>query len=356
MGVYKRDGSPFYWYKFASDGKNVYGSTGATDHKVARQVYITERNKHVQRKATGRLAPIKLRDLLATYVRDYARVNKSSFSRDEIAIAHFNDFMGDKQASEVSPRDLERYKSSRRECLHGGNPITGATINREMAILKTAFNKAIEWGLLESNPVERVKFFSEKDRGRTRYLSTDEKAKLLAILSPELRRFVIVALKTGMRAGEILGLKWLDIDSNANQIVVRKSKSGRMRFIPLHSDVAEVLRSLPKHGEFVFSDKHGERYGRSSWIRTQFERALEQAGIRDFHVHDLRHTFASELIMKGADLKTVSELLGHSSTRMTERYSHLSPHHKSLAVNLLAQEGKAPLAKPKVLQELEKGA
>lgn len=357
MGVYKRDGSPFYWYKFSSNGKNIYGSTGATDHKVARQVYITERNKHIQRKATGELAPIKLRDLLAIYVRDYAKVNKSSFQRDEIAIGHINDFMGDKLASEVSTRDLERYKSSRRESpKRGGKQISGATVNREMAILKTAYNKAIEWGLLESNPVERVKFFSEKDRGRTRYLSADEKAKLLAACSPELRRFIILALKTGMRAGEIFGLKWSDIDPNANQIMVRKSKSGRMRFIPLHPDVVEVLESLPRHGEFVFSYKQGERYGHSSWIRNQFEKALDQAGIRDFHIHDLRHTFASELIMKGADLKTVSELLGHSSTRMTERYSHLSPHHKSLAVNLLAVEAKPVQAMPQVLQELQKAA
>ena len=340
MGVYKRDGSPFYWYKFRNDGKNIYGSTGATDHKVARQVYITERNKHIQRKVTGKLAPITLRDLLATYLRDYAKVNKSSFDRDEIVIKHLNGFMGDKLASEISPRDLERYKASRRATLHANRPITGATVNRELAILKTAFNKGVEWSLVNSNPVERIKFFSESDRARTRYLSADEKAKLLAAVSPELRRFIIIALKTGMRHSEILGLRWTEIDFRANQILIRKSKSGRMRFIPLHPDVVEVFDSLPKHVEYVFSNSRGERYNRSCWVRTQFKRVVNQIGIRDFHIHDLRHTFASELVMKGADLKTVSELLGHSSTRMTERYSHLSPHHKSLAVNLLAAEAK----------------
>ena len=338
MGVYKRGGSPFYWFKFRSDGKNVYGSTGATDFKVARQVYITERNKHIQRKAAGKLAPIELRDLLATYLRDYAKVNKSSFDRDEIAIRHLNSFMGDKLASELSPRDLERYKASRRATLRADKPITGATVNRELAILKTAFNKGIEWSLVDSNPVERIKFFSEKDRARTRYLSADEKAKLLAAASPELRRFIIIALKTGMRLSEILSLKWADIDLNVNQILVRKSKSGGMRFIPLHRDVVQVLSSLPKRGDCAFSNARGERYSRSCWVRTQFETLVDRIGIRDFHIHDLRHTFASELVMKGADLKTVSELLGHSSMRMTERYSHLSPHHKSLAVNLLEAE------------------
>jgi integrase len=340
MGVYKRPNSPFYWYKFRNEGKNVYRSTGATDYKVALQVYITQRNKHIQRKAVERLAPIKLSELLATYLRDYAKVNKSSFDRDEIAIEHLNDFLGDKQASDISPRDLERYKSRRKQTVRNGKQITGATVNRELAILKTAFNKGIEWALVDSNPVKKIKFFSEKDRARTRYLTADEKPKLFAAISPELRCFVIIALKTGMRLSEILGLKWLDIDSSANQILVRKSKSGKMRFIPLHPDVTEVLSSLPKHGQYVFCNAQGERYSRSCWIRTQFEAAVEKAGIHDFHIHDLRHTFASELVMKGVDLKTVAELLGHCSTRMTERYSHLSPTHVSQAVNLLAIEAK----------------
>ena len=346
MGVFKRKTSPFYWYKFDHDGKTIAASTGATDFKVASQVYITQRNKYIQCKAAGKLAPIKLKDLLATYMRDYAKVNKSSFARDEIAIAHLNDYMGDKLTSDISPRDLERYKSSRRATLRADKPITGATVNRELAILKTAFNKGIEWNLVDSNPVERVKFFSEKDRGRTRYLSTDEKEKLLVAASPELRRFIIIAIKTGMRLSEILSLKWTDTDSNANEILVRKSKSGGMRFIPLHPDVVDVLGSLPKHGQYVFSSARGERFCRSGWVRTQFERVVEKIGMRDFHIHDLRHTFASELVMKGVDIKTVSELLGHSSTRMTERYSHLSPQHKSLAVNLLATEAKPTQAPP----------
>ena len=350
MGVYRRAGSPFYWYKFASDGKNVYGSTGATDFKVAQQVYITERNKYIQRKASGKLAPLKLRDLLATYLKDYARVNKSSFARDESVVEHLNGFFGEKQAADITPRDLERYKATRRETVHAGKTISGATVNRELAILKTAFNKAIEWGLLETNPVEKVKFFSERDRARIRYLSADEKTKLLAAVTPELRRFIIIALKTGMRFGEILALKWKDIDANANQLVIRKSKSGRMRFVPLHPDVSEALDAMPRRGDHIFSDAKGGRYSRSCWIRTQFETALEQAGIQDFHIHDLRHTFASELVMKGADLKTVSELLGHGSTRMTERYSHLSPHHKSLAVNLLAVEAKPVAVSTEVLK------
>jgi len=240
--------------------------------------------------------------------------------------------------------------------LRYGKAISPATVNREVSILKTAYNKGIEWELVKENPIEKVKFFSERDRARTRYLSGDEKARLLASVSPQLRSFCIVALKTGMRFSEILGLKWLDIDPNSNSIMLRKTKAKTIRHIPIHPDVAEVLRSLPKRGDFVFSNETGNSYNRFGWFRFHFKKAAAQLGLRGVTIHTLRHTFASELVMKGADLKTVSELLGHSTTRMSERYTHLSPSHKALAVNLLAQEGKAPLAVPKVLQELEKGA
>jgi integrase len=164
---------------------------------------------------------------------------------------------------------------------------------------------------------------------------------------------VLVALKTGMRQAEILNLKWGNIDFNANQIVLKKTKSGKIRYIPIHPDVSAVLQGLPGGREYVFFDDsearswHGKR-------RVDFEAALDQAGIRDFRFHDLRHTFASELVMKGADIKTVSELLGHSTTRMTERYSHLSASHKGLAINLLASEPKPAVGSSKVIFEVEK--
>lgn len=340
MGLYRQKGSPFWWYSFSFEGRRVFASTGVTDYKAARQIYTIKRNEHTLRKVRDELPPIKLRELLARYLEDYSKVNKVSHSTDLFRAKTLGDFIGDKLASDVTPHDLERYKAHRRQSLHGGEPISVATINRELGLLKAVFNKGVEWSLVKENPVKRIRFFSEKDRARTRYLSAEEKGRLLAAASPELRRILVVALKTGCRYSEILGLRWADIDSVSNTLMLRKTKTKTIRHIPLHPDVVEALNSLPRRGEYVFADENGERPNRSSWVRSQFEGAVRHAGIKDFHFHDLRHTFASELVMKGVDLKTVSELLGHSTTRLTERYAHLSPAHKGVAISMLDSETK----------------
>lgn len=351
MGVYKRKDSPFWWFSFRHDGKRIADSTGMTDYKLANQVYVMKRNKHIIRKEKGEIAPIKLRDLIQHFLDDYSKANKKSYSDDLSLAKKLNAFFGEKLASEITPQLVEQYKSHRRQQPVADRQVSGAMVNRELSFMKAVYNRGIEWGLVADNPVKRVKFFSEKDRARTRYLAAEEKTRLLAVCPPDVRRIVIFALKTGMRQSEILGLRWTDIDPVANTIELRRTKSGKIRYVPIHPDVREILNSLPRSGEFVFA---GERGG-AGWHGTRraaFEKALEKAGLRDVVFHTLRHTFASELVMKGVDLKTVSELLGHSSTRMTERYSHLSPSHKAVAVNLLPSEAPAAVAEPQVLREL----
>lgn len=355
MHIYRRKGSRFWSYSFLYEGKRVWGSTGTPDKKAAEMVYVRKRKEYTERREKGELEPIGLRDLLGAYLREYAIPNKANPRREEFTVKRLLGFFEDRSASQITPRLIEQFKAHRKQQQIGGRPLAGSTINRDLAALKCAFSKGMEWGLVKENPVKAVKFYGERDRARTRYLSSEEKKRLLSVCSTELRRVVLFALKTGMRKGEILNLRWTDIDLTANRIKVGKSKSGRSRFVPIHSDVLGVLQGLPHRGEYVFPDQNGSRMTLYGWIRTQFEGALDKAGIRDFRFHDLRHTFASELVMRGADLKSVSELLGHSTMAMTERYSHLSPSHKALAVNLLAQEAPQPLATPKVIKELESG-
>ncbi|MFH1618594.1 MAG: site-specific integrase [bacterium] len=353
MGIYRMPRSPFWWYSFKYNGKRIRRSTGLVDRKQAGELYHLKRGEYILGKEKNQLPPLPLKMLLETYLKDYSKTNKLSYNDDCSIVRILNNFFGERLTSDITPHLIERYKSHRRQTLVGGHPLSGAKVNRELAILKTAFNKGTEWGLVLDNPVRRVKFFSEKNRGRTRYLTQDEKKRLLDVCPPFIRRIVLTALKTGMRQAEILNLKWTEVDLNANRITLRKTKSGKIRHIPIHPDVLKIFRELPRAGEYVFFDKtesrswHGRRRG-------DFEAALEEAGIRDFRFHDLRHSFASELVMKGVDIKTVSELLGHSTTRMTERYSHLSPSHKSLAINTLPVESDAPVARPRVLKELGK--
>lgn len=144
--------------------------------------------------------------------------------------------------------------------------------------------------------------------------------------------------RKGMRQGEILNLKWDDVDLQNGMIYIKNSKSGKLREIPIHPELLDYLGSANRVGPYVFADENGMPYSRYGKLRHEFENALKRAGIRNFRFHDLRHTFASELAMRGVDLRTIQDYLGHSTLRMTERYAHLLPNHKKFSIQLLSRE------------------
>jgi integrase len=242
-------------------------------------------------------------------------------------------------ASEVTQRAIERYKAVRRQKKVGegkdAHPLSGSTINRELAFLKVVFSKAMIWKKAQHNPVLGVRFFNEREKSRVRHLDQAEQEGLLSVCPPELRRIVLIALRTGMRQTEILSIRWRDVDPVSNLLTIPKSKGGGKRYIPLHGDVAELLSQMPRAGEYVFQGRKG---GHAAWggpLRVAWEKSLVTAGISDFRFHDLRHTTASQLAMRGASLQAIAAILGHSSTRMAERYAHLSPAHVSATLALL---------------------
>ncbi len=149
-----------------------------------------------------------------------------------------------------------------------------------------------------------------------------------------LKPIVTVALHTGMRKGEILGLKWEQVDLNHGFILLDTTKTGERREIPIDGTLRELFEGIPHSIEsvYVFTDKNGSPY---KSIKRSFSTALKRAGIHDFRFHDTRHTFSSHLVMAGVDLTSVKELLGHKSLKMTLRYAHLAPGHKMKAVNML---------------------
>jgi len=157
---------------------------------------------------------------------------------------------------------------------------------------------------------------------------------LLSELAPHSRAMALLALNTGMRLGEILGLQWEAVDLDNGLILLTETKSGKRREIPTNQATREVLVGVPRHirSPYVFCWPDGRRY---TTIAHGFARAVKRAGLSDVVFHTLRHTFASRLVMAGVDLVTVKELLGHASLAMVLRYAHLSPGHRRRAVLVL---------------------
>ncbi len=207
-----------------------------------------------------------------------------------------------------------------------------STINRFLSRLRRLFSLAVEWELLEESPMKGMKFLRENN-ARTRYLSLEECQRLIAsCIAPHIRALVTVALHSGMRLGEILDLHWYDLDFASGFILVRDSKNGESRHVPMDATLFALFRAYPRRPgtDLVFSSRCG---GRIVDVRTGFQNACKRAELTDLHFHDLRHTFASQFVMAGGDLYILKEILGHKSITMTQRYAHLSPTYKIKAID-----------------------
>ena len=241
--------------------------------------------------------------------------------------------------SSLTYYDCEAFLTERRNTpTRGGKPRTESTLNKEVGTLRHMLAKAVSWGFLERSPFSRGESLHLKENNqRLRFLNEEEAERLVAKCSDHLRPIVLCALNTGMRKGEILALKWEDVRNGF--IYVRKSKTDEARQIPINDTLAEMLKGLRVKNQlqspYVFCIKSGGKLTNIGSVQRSFERARKKADIDDFRFHDLRHTFASWLVMRGASLKVVQELLGHKSLTMTLRYSHLAEAHKVEAVNLL---------------------
>jgi len=222
-----------------------------------------------------------------------------------------------KPITQITPWLIEKYKLWRREGLQP------ATVNRDLSLLSHIFTKAIEWGHVTEHPIKGGKV--KKLPGETmreRILTPEEEARLLAEASDTLRPIVTLALDTGMRRGEILGLTWDRVDLRQGEILLPHSKNGRMRRLPLTDRAREALRALhpsPTASGHVFTLANG-RPQRD--IREGFKGAILRAGLPGLRPHDLRHTFATRLVLAGVDIVTVQRLLGHQTLAMTQRYAH----------------------------------
>ena len=335
VGLFRRGDSPNWWYRIQFESKVWTASTETADKKLAERIYLEKRRQVVECRnfPTQSGKYIKLNEMAQHFMEKHAKVNKRSWKGDEAHIALFLAFFGDRPLNQVTPQRVEEYKASRK------SHVKDATINRELACLKSIFSKAVLWGYAGENPVKKVKLFREELKP-VKVLTPEERRRLLECSPAWLRPVIVAALKTGMRKGEIRNLKWADVDMANSNIHVRRTKSGKMRVIPIHPELFEVVEELRRHkvGEYVFVGERGQKLEEGSQLRSSFEAAVRKAELGAFTFHDLRHNFASELVMKGADLRTVQEYLGHSTLMMVQRYSHLSESIRRSTIQILGRD------------------
>jgi len=271
---------------------------------------------------------VKMGVLLQLYF-NYSRLNKRSFRTDCVMLGIVKEFFGDINTTNVTPHKLEEFK----DYLFNQRKVKHSTINRYKALLSKMFNLGIANGLIKYNPAKDMKRLRE-DNFKIRFLTKVEENSLYSSLekSPKyLKDIVTTALQTGMRKGEILNLKWSNIDFEFGFIELLETKSGKSRKIPISSKLLNVLNSIPKTCEYVFNIE-GEKIGD---IKKCWNTAIRNSGIKNFRFHDLRHTVATRLVEKGVELTVVKEILGHADISTTMRYAHAVPERKKYAINIL---------------------
>jgi len=330
-GIFKRGN--IFWIRYAGiDGRIIRESTGSTKFRDAEALLIQRKQavKEGKQPVVKRIANYYFKELAEEYLEWGKR--QRSFRSKRGFVKQLLEAFGNLPLRRFNSMLIEQYQTERLQ--KGNKP---ATVNRLLATLKHMFTKATHWDMVEEETLKRirkVKLLEENNR-RLRYLSKEECQSLINACSPHMRPIVICALNTGMRKSEILNLKWDNIDLKHGFILLDRTKNGERREIPINDTLRSVLQGLIRRLDvpYVFYDPAtGKPY---QDIKRSFNSALRRAGIRDFHFHDLRHTFASHLVMAGVDLTTVKELLGHKTLTMTLRYAHLAPSHKVKAVNIL---------------------
>jgi len=335
MATIRKRGKTYQIDYFDPNGKRVRKSFKKKKDAEA------ELGKRVSLIAEGRYLDVKkeykttLGEVIDKYVENFGK-QASYKTGKKYHIDHILNYFGKETLlSNIRFIDLETYRNHLKDSLTVNKTIRKhASINRAMSCLRHMFAKAVEWDMIEQNPFSKGKSLILKENNkRLRFLTEDEIPKLLDECSDHLRNIVECAMLTGMRKGEILSLKWDQIRNGF--IYLEKTKTNESRQIPVNDTLEIMFKKIRKKehltSEYVFT-YHGKRVDS---VKTSFNATIKKAGIVDFRFHDLRHTFASQLLMKGGNLKDVQELLGHKTMTMTLRYAHLTQEHKKKAVNLL---------------------
>jgi integrase len=271
--------------------------------------------------------PILFEDFADHFLETHSKLNKRSWRSDKYILMNLKAFFKNTYLSRIGPEMVERYKAQRINC------VSPATVNREVALIKTMLNKAVIWGRLPVNPIAGKAVGKLKEKNiRERILSLDETGCLINAAVPRLRPILVIALNTGMRRNEILSLKWANVNKSERYIFIEDSKTGKSRKVPMNEQVIAAFKGLSKvDDQLIFFNPETKKSYKD--IKTAFRSACDRAKIKGLRLHDLRHTFAWRYIEAGGDIVSLSKILGHSSIQMTMRYCNATPEHMQKIVD-----------------------
>lgn len=342
-GLYRHPRSPYWWASYTdARGKRARRSTRTTDKAEAAALLARWRLEASRgQEPPGDADAPTFERLMLLYLGGPGAAKRST-ERDAYSAKRLAEVFQGRTLASIRPADIRGYIDGRRA--DGAQP---GTINRELGLLSAAWNWAnrdLEWDI--RNPAEGRRL--REPEGRVRWLRRDEAARLIRAAeaepqAPYLADWIRLALHTGMRRGELLGLEWARVDLGAGllRLDAEHTKSARRRSVPLNAAARAALVSRARWRDahapgarWVFCRPGGAPIAN---IKRSFASACRRAGIADFRPHDLRHTCAAWLVSAGVPLPEVRDLLGHSTIRMTERYAHLAPERVRAAVEVLDQ-------------------
>lgn len=341
-GLYKQPGSA-NWYASYTDaeGHRRRRSTSTDSRTEAEAILSQWKTQAHQQRVWGTEPAHSLHELMLAYVD--AHGHKRSLERDGYSIRHIYRLIGEtREIGNLSVGDIHAYQQTR--SAEGAAP---GTINREVGLLSAALNwarKSMGWKI--ENPA--AGHHRQEPPGRERWLTQEEAGKLLDAArqerqTPHLADFILLALHTGMRSGEILKLEWRRVNLQQDRILLEATgqKNGKPGIVPLNQTARSAILSRAgfraQHcpsSTWVFCDQEGRQIAS---IKKGFAGAVRRAGIERCTPHDLRRTFGSWLVQAGVPIQQVSRLLRHGDIRVTDRvYAHLQPSQLKSAVDLIS--------------------
>jgi len=324
MSLYKRKDSQVYWVKISIAGQVIQRSTGTAVKQQAQEFHDKLKAEFWQQQKLGAKPVRSWKETVIRFLQETS--DKRTHEHDKLKLVWLDAYLGHLTLNDITASVIDDIRQAK---LKGNSK---STANRYLSFVRSVLNRAVGWEWLDRAP--KITMFKEP-QGRTRFLTIEEVQRLLKELPCHLQDMVIFTLSCGLRYSNVLKLEWSQVDLNAAHVWVSasNSKNGKALSIPLNAQALAVLtKQLGKHPQLVFT-KGGKRIARANG--KVWRNALMRAGIKDFRWHDLRHTWASWAVQNGVTVFEIQHLGGWSSSRMVERYAHLSSSHLMAAARKL---------------------